>query len=70
MVETSLLNQQVHSLEESLTAEKSEHQKLSSALEEEKLQQICMSKNLKEVHAQWQWQNTLYTCVYYKGKRK
>lgn len=49
-VEASLLNQQIHDLGEALRAEKFEHQKLSLALEQEKLQQISTSKNLKEVH--------------------
>ena len=48
-VEEGLLKQQVHSLEEALKAEKSEYQKLFSALEQEKSKQICVSKNLKEV---------------------
>ena len=49
-VEVSLLNQQIHDLGEALRAEKSESQKLTSALEQEKLQQISVSKNLKEVN--------------------
>lgn len=49
-VEVSLLNQQIHDLGEALRAEKSENQKLTSALEQEKLQQISVSKNLKEVN--------------------
>ena len=49
-VEASLLNQQIHDLGEALRAEKSEHQKLSSTIEQEKLQQTTTSKKLKEVH--------------------
>lgn len=41
----------VHGLEEALLAEKFEHQKLSSALEQEKLKQISISRNLKEVNS-------------------
>jgi len=49
-LEASLLKQQVHSLEEALIAEKFEHQKLSSTLEQERLKHICTSRDLKEVH--------------------
>lgn len=49
MLEANLFKQQIHSLEEALVAEKFEHQKLSSTLEQERIKQICISRNLKEV---------------------
>ena len=44
-----MLNQQVLNLEEALKTEKIEHQKLSSVLEQEKLKQISVCRNLKQV---------------------